>query len=103
MVRPIFGGIGGGAIGLYATDENSDAPLTAGLMAGIALGIFNKRLENYKAVFESENNDSLESKIKEILNGNDKSKLNRNSLGYEIFGKFLDKFKSLNPHKLVVI
>ena len=49
MVRPIFGGIGGGAIGLYATDENSDAPLTAGLMAGIALGVFNKRLDNYKS------------------------------------------------------
>ena len=49
MVRPIFGGIGGGAIGLYASDEDSDAPLTAGLMAGIALGIFNKRLENYKS------------------------------------------------------
>ena len=48
MVRPIFGGIGGGAIG-YMLQMKTRAPLTAGLMAGIALGIFNKRLENYKS------------------------------------------------------
>ncbi len=56
-----------------------------------------KRLENYKAVFECENYDSLESKIKEILNGNDKSKLNRKKL----FDQELSNFKGEASEKIV--
>ena len=49
MVRPLVGATAGGAVNLYYTDgAGSDSSLLYSMGVGAALGIFSKRLENYK-------------------------------------------------------
>ena len=39
MVRPIFGGIGGAATGLYLAEEETEQAMMGGLMAGSSWNI----------------------------------------------------------------
>ena len=60
-VRPLFGAVGGGVIGVYTSDDYDDTGLTNAMVAGAFFGAFSKRLENVKfGIKKSAKNIALE-------------------------------------------
>lgn len=60
-VRPLFGAIAGGVVGVYASDDYDDTGVKNAMVAGAFLGAFSKRFENVKfGIVRDKKNIALE-------------------------------------------